>query len=325
MDSRFTEEKLYEFLLGETSEEESKLIERSYLEDSAVFDQLLEAEEELIFDAARGDLSPVRQERCEKHFLNSPQRRERLAFASELVGALARGKLDRERREESEKNAAGDRWWLSLLSPLRSRLGLRFAGAALLVMALIAAGLLFDRQRTRRELSRAQAERARLESGSDALRSQLAQEQSRSDELSRQLGEAHIQQRALSEQISRLSRRESSIFAVALPLASLRFRGAPATRLVIPKSALLVRLVFSLGGKKRFDIYRVTLTLDGDETNALFSAHLPASALGPGGKTIRAEIPASVLHKNVYRVTLFGLTAQRAEELSRYSLPVSGR
>src|SRR5215831_8928385 len=68
---------LTRYLLGELSEAECSALEQRYFTDPALFDQIVEVENELADDYARGRLDVQTRQRFETHYLNHPQRRER--------------------------------------------------------------------------------------------------------------------------------------------------------------------------------------------------------------------------------------------------------
>ena len=101
------------YLLGELSDAEQEAIEVRYFTDDALFEQLLDIEDELIERDARGQISDSERRRLERHFLKSPARRKRLRFAEALlrhVGALA---ADVRRQRLS--------WWRELMRLLRPK------------------------------------------------------------------------------------------------------------------------------------------------------------------------------------------------------------
>jgi anti-sigma factor RsiW len=80
------------YLLGELSDAEEEAIEVRYFTDDALFEQLLDIEDDLIDRYARGQITDSERRRLERHFMKSPARRQRVRFAEALlrhVGALA--------------------------------------------------------------------------------------------------------------------------------------------------------------------------------------------------------------------------------------------
>jgi anti-sigma-K factor RskA len=76
---------IVDYLLGRLSETELERFERSYLANEDLFNELQEVEEELIDDYASGALTAELRVSFEKYFLRSPERRDKLAFASAMT------------------------------------------------------------------------------------------------------------------------------------------------------------------------------------------------------------------------------------------------
>jgi len=70
------------YLLGEVSEEERIDLENRYLSDATLFEELTEAENDLIDSYVRGRLSDHDKQEFEKQYLTSTERRARVQFAS---------------------------------------------------------------------------------------------------------------------------------------------------------------------------------------------------------------------------------------------------
>lgn len=69
------------YLLGAASEAERERIEAEFFADDDAFQEMLVAEDDLIDDYARGELSGDEREQFEKRFLTSAEGRERVDFA----------------------------------------------------------------------------------------------------------------------------------------------------------------------------------------------------------------------------------------------------
>jgi anti-sigma factor RsiW len=60
---------IVQYLLGELSETDASALEHEYFTDPQFFDQVVDAENDLVDKHARGQLSPPMQERFETYFL----------------------------------------------------------------------------------------------------------------------------------------------------------------------------------------------------------------------------------------------------------------
>ena len=155
--------RLTQYLLGMGTPAERERLESEYFTDDEVFEQMLMAEEELIDDYVRDELSDKERRQLEEHLVNSPYVGERVQFARTLNGSLADA-----RRIETTRKVTSDRTEPGFLESLLSRWSLRYAVVATaLVIAVVVGWLLVERGRLREELQGLQTERGRLR-GSDS-------------------------------------------------------------------------------------------------------------------------------------------------------------
>src|SRR5437588_10968059 len=83
------EELMVRYLLGDLPEDAQVQIEQHFLSDDNFFELLSAAEDELRYDYALGHLSARERELFEKRFVQSPQDRAGVDFASALMTKLA--------------------------------------------------------------------------------------------------------------------------------------------------------------------------------------------------------------------------------------------
>jgi hypothetical protein len=72
------------YLLHKLTEDERDAFEDRWMEDSALYEQLRDAEVDLLDAYARGALSPADRKRVSKYLLDSPNQRRKLLFARTL-------------------------------------------------------------------------------------------------------------------------------------------------------------------------------------------------------------------------------------------------
>src|ERR1044071_1791611 len=78
---------LRHYLLGELSEDEQSGVEERLFTTEEYGQQLSLVEDDLIDSYVRGELSSRERERFESHFLTSPRRISRVAFAESLASS----------------------------------------------------------------------------------------------------------------------------------------------------------------------------------------------------------------------------------------------
>ncbi|HET9528734.1 MAG TPA: hypothetical protein VFQ92_00165 [Blastocatellia bacterium] len=84
MQPDYKHESIRRYLLGMAAEDEREQIEERLLIASDYFEELLIAEDELIDQYVKGELSSQDKERFKTHFLIAPERRQKLIFAMAL-------------------------------------------------------------------------------------------------------------------------------------------------------------------------------------------------------------------------------------------------
>ncbi|HLE62954.1 MAG TPA: hypothetical protein VI750_07440, partial [Pyrinomonadaceae bacterium] len=123
-----------QYLLGELSQPEQTALEERYFSDSGLFVQLLETENDLIDDYARGHLSATLRRRFEQHYLAHPKRRARLRFGEALIARLD------DIEQSSSTPAARMSGWDQLLAGFRGSTPARVFSMTLAVSLIVVAG-----------------------------------------------------------------------------------------------------------------------------------------------------------------------------------------
>jgi len=174
-----SEDLLVRYLLGQLGESEQEHVEQTYLADQDWQERLAIAEDELIDDYVGGKLGATDRAAFEKHFLNSPHRHERVAFA--------RAWQQLTRATPSVSPAALPS---PASRPWRERPVAWLLRAATVLLLIGSTWLIFETARLRSELTASRAERAALAQSEEELRQQLDDERARRQALSEQLAEA---------------------------------------------------------------------------------------------------------------------------------------
>jgi len=288
-------ERLHRYLLGSLSAAEGDAVEAAYLAGDDAFRRLLAAEEELIDAYVAGALSETDRRRFEEHFLASPARRERVAFAR----ALAR------LPPAETSSAAATRAPAVPTRPRPRHLAWAGLAAALMLALLGSAGLLIRSRALSTELARARAEQEAA-----AERSRLADR--RTAELQTQVGR-------LSEELAQTRSTAAGAVVVAVLAPGLEREGArPSLRLPPRAETVRLRLLLEEDSHTR---YAATLqTPDGD---VLASVRGLPSGPAAKGRAVDLALPAAVLADGTYVVELKGITRGGGTEgVASYQLRV---
>jgi hypothetical protein len=283
------DELMMRYFLGDLTDEEQLRLEELYFVDDGTFEQLAALEDELIDAYVRGELSGPQRKQFESHFLNSTERRRKLAFAesfTQYVSEAPRAVSDHE-RETWPNRIAG---WLGIQGST-ARWGFAVAGAVVLI---VGAGLVRENWRLRAQLRQMQAEQTELQQRENDLNRQLAQHTvppSGNGARKAPEGEAGSQSHSLP--------------IVALALAPGLLRGnAEQKTLIIPHGPHLVRLQLDVGGLQPYESYIATLkTVEGVRVWAKEGLKtMPESE----GRTVALELPSGLLGNKDYIVELQG-------------------
>jgi anti-sigma factor RsiW len=121
------EDLIKRYLLGELSAEEQTALEDEYFLDRVKYDQLRQAEDDLIDSYARGALAPADRERFEQAYLANPQRRRHVKFSRAFARVMdeelsARSPIERSTgMREIERQHRFFSWWSKLIDMLHGR------------------------------------------------------------------------------------------------------------------------------------------------------------------------------------------------------------
>jgi CHAT domain-containing protein len=109
-----------QYLLNQISADEQHQIEQRLLTDDEFFDQLQASEDELVDQYLAGNLGRDEAAMFEKHFLITPERRQKLRFAEALRKYVATHSGELPQTAAAAHRRTGWRWNFVLVSPLRA-------------------------------------------------------------------------------------------------------------------------------------------------------------------------------------------------------------
>ncbi|HWQ31588.1 MAG TPA: hypothetical protein VNQ79_01800 [Blastocatellia bacterium] len=113
--------KYVRYLLGEMSEAEQSAFEKDYLTDDQVFAELQMIETELIDLYVREELNAADSARFEQHYLNSPERRQRVEFARALQKTTNSVSAPSATRAMTAPQASSESWLRRFLTRLGNK------------------------------------------------------------------------------------------------------------------------------------------------------------------------------------------------------------
>jgi anti-sigma factor RsiW len=299
---------LTRYLLGDLSDEEQERVEERYISDPGFYDQLLVAEDDLIDSYAERALTPQQLAGFEKHFLRSPERQKKVAFAEAWMAYVARQSVAAKAAAVERKITEKKRSLFEFLRPAAWPLAARVAAA---VLVLVVGGwLIFEVLRLKTQVQQTEAQRAALQQQNEDLAQQIDAEKNHSLELAAKLEEERLQPPAQPNQVS------SDIVSFFLTPGLLRGNGE-AKRNVIPTGAREVNLQLSFNDEQyeRYDI--VITNVEGREVWRK-DAGKPQSR--NGGKAITVRVPAGLFKTNDYIVNVIGTDS--SDKVARFVFTV---
>ncbi len=288
------------YLLGELSDAEQSALEENYFTHPQVFEQLVEAENELVDEYASGRLSPEVRKRFEQYYLAHPLRRERVKFAQALATKVERTRSDQTSVGPGTARLAPWAWVPNLFS------GRVFAFSTGLALLLLAAGGGWFLLRTwRTPTPQTQATRAAQEPGKREVQQppiddRPIQTVDSNDNANRALDQAK------KSQPQSPGRPAASTSVMLLLTASGTREGAAesARKLIIPAGTQQVLIKLNLK-EGNYSDYRIVLQAIGGET--IFNRQRLKPRETKSGSTFSIVVPARSFAAGDYMLTLRGV------------------
>lgn len=158
-DPMYNHQTITRYLLGALPEAETECLDELSLTDDEFTDSLKAAEKDLVDAYVQGELTDAALEQFESHYLVSPLRREKVAFAQafQVFGERESASL----RAEGSTNVATKRGWFAALSAVIALRPVLQWGLAAVALALLVVGgwLAVDNLRLRQQMSQTAARR----------------------------------------------------------------------------------------------------------------------------------------------------------------------
>jgi hypothetical protein len=285
------ERQMSRYLLGQLGDQEQKQLEERLMTQDDSFEQLQVLEDELIDEYLKNKLSERDREDFEKHFL-SPERRQRLRFATALRSYVATANEGKER--EHSKVSLWQTFWAALRTPSPTlSYGLSLAMLAVLVGSLWMAGTI---RHLNTEVARVRTEQGSLQAREQQLQRQLEEQRGHSVELEQQLLLAQAQSPKVSENSS------AALVALALTPGLVRDAGT-SNNLTISSDTRLVALRLELADQT-YESYRVVLQ-DSQGSEICILNKVKPKRLGTN-PFITLTFPADILPPDDYSLKLSG-------------------
>ena len=297
-DQAFNEQMLYQYLLGQVTEEESAQIEQRFLGDAEYYQQLLIVEDELRCAYAKGSLPAADREQFEKRFLMFPDERHRVRLAEAMIGELSRTSVVGASQSGTLPQSTNSRL-AELLAIFTFRgMAMRLAAGTAIVVILMSLGW-FVLERTRRP---------QQPSGLQVQKTQQPIEQPLpTDRSGEQHGKESNARSQLPEKRAAPLQESPRTVIVSLSLMPGRTRGGAETkRLTVESKATVVRLLLNIESSGVTKYRASILNADGKRVWTLDG--LQATRV-QNSSVVILTIPARRLAEDDYEINLEGLNA----------------
>jgi len=303
---------LLRYLLGKLSAEERTKLEERYLMDGDYFEQLLDAEDELIHQYVRGKLSGRERRLFEKHFLAIPQNLEKVKLAQMLNAHLTKEQRPEapawRERMAARLNAVAEFFTVRTAA-------LKWAYAMAMAVMFVSTSLLFIKTNELGEhITQLESERQAFVKNETDLRAQIETQREQSEALAAKLQNEQSRRAELERKPRPSMRLQRPLFTITLQPGI--FRGAPGAnqidRTQIARAEQL-QIQLRLENPKVYESYRVFLETAGEDT--IWSQYQLQPQQTDKGQALVLLLPASIFSENEYLLTVQGVMAAREIEL----------
>jgi hypothetical protein len=304
------EQLIIDYLLGALLESEAERLDEMSVADDDFAERLHAVENDLVDAYVRGELSGNKFESFKSHYLASPKRRKKVAFAETFLSIV-----------DKNVSAQAEESRMKTFS-VKSSTAFQWGFAAAAVVILVAVGyLLFENVRLGNQMARTLADYSELKQREQELRRQLASQRFSDTEKEKELSRVRDRLAELEQQLSvrqtDLGQRDVKVIA---------FNLSPPTRGVSKIPVLTV-----LPGT---DYVAITLEVEANDFSA-YEVELKNSATGnvlwrsdklKAGRKIQIRLPVSLLKTKNHVLEVSGISANGLTEiLSSYPFQVESQ
>ena len=314
-DPKYKHETITQYLLGALPEAETERLDELSFTDDEFTDSLTAVEKDLVDAFVHGELTGGELERFKAHYLASPVRRERVAFAQafQVLGERESAGLP----AEGPANVATKRGWFAVLSAAiapRPVLQWGLAAAALAVL-FVGGWLAVDNLRLRQQMSQTAARRDALIQREQDLQKEIESQRVANSQAEQELARVRDERERLEQELKKAQQGgakpasgEGSIVSLILA-PPLRGAGQVPTLSIRPgTSQVAAQLQLEAAD---YSAYRVAL-IDPAGRALWQSGNLKP---GTNRKMISVKFPARLLKSQNYSLRVSGVAAGGASEI----------
>ena len=271
------------FLLGDVDEEERERIERRFISDHEVYDKIVVLEDELIEDYLEDSLTASDREKFYAQYGHTPEERRRLRIVKAIKDHAVAEAMSSQRARSAKSK------WPNFFAALRLRNpGFLIPVVAVLIIAFVA-GLVWLMD----------------------IRNKRAEETNRRAAIERELADLNAP--------SGVGKVTPQAFSLVLPPGSVRSVG-PENEFRARTDIRVVELQLLWTQKEQYPSYQAVLRRVGDsERLTIPNLHVQETA---GGTAVPLKLPAHILTRGLYQITLSGVGSDAPGQAEEYSFTV---
>ena len=309
------------YLLGQASDTEEQELEDRYVADDSYFEHLVTIEEELIDAYVAGELSGDERRNFEQHFLSSPQRCERVAFARALSTKAGETLTSMAPAVSTVEQQSWWRTWPSFW-PVPKPIAQGLAFAALGVLALVGSWSVLQNYQLRKQLAGLHAEQAALQSESQDLLKLVEQQRTLHQQLSESLEQERTTRSSLEQSLQRAQRPAAIASFILMPGT---VRGEERRTLLIPSNTGAVQFQLDLENEAENSVqYRVAVRTAEDQE--VWSQDGLRPRRTAAGRAVILTLPANILVPGDYVILVRMVTSRGdIEDAGQYSFRTMSR
>jgi len=329
-EATYNEQAMADYLLGCLTYAETERYDELSVADDDFAAVLSACEKDLVDAYVQGELAGRVLEQFGLHYLASPLRRDKVAFAKAWQ-VFAEPSAAELRSKDSADDAIRQGWFAALSTFLATRPALQWGLAAgVLILLVSGTWLTVDNLRLRQQISQAQIRRDELQQREQALKQQLEAQHAANSKAEQELAQVRAERERLDQESKNQNGQERTTQPPSLPgqtsIASfiltpgLRGMGQIQT-LSIPPGSRRVALQLNLEPND-YQAYRMVLIDQSNHQTRWQSGRLSAHS-GDGGKAVSVSFSSGLLKPHTYVMQVSGVSANgKIEVMSDYPFKV---
>jgi hypothetical protein len=328
-EATYNEQVMTDYLLGRLPEADAERYDELSVADDEFAAALNACEKDLVDAYVQGELAGQVLEQFRLHYLASPLRRDKVAFAKALQVFAEQSAAD-VRSKDAADGAIRQGWFAALSSFLAPRPAFQLGVVAGVLLLFLAGGwFVIDNLRLRQQVSQAQSRRDELQQREQVLQQELEAEHAANSKAEQELAQVRAERKRLDQELKKQNGPERttqpqppSQVSIASFILTPGLRGVgQIPTLHIPPGSGRVALQLNLEPND-YQAYRVALIDQSNHQTIWQSGKLNAGSAN-NGKAVSVSFSSGLLKSQTYVMQVSGVSANgKIEVMSDYPFKV---